>query len=153
MFERICDDQNVLEKTQYYLPFHFERQWKEEFNMTVWRNSPWCIFNSLKCHSSCLELLHVRGMCICRSFNKLLFFFSKMNLELNLFLPFLCLLSSVSSCHVQYMHSALLFSNYLPNFEIISETMEKNRIYVFKLNNESVYSIGIFRMLLFSHSV
>lgn len=99
MFGRICNDQNVLKKIQYYLPFHFDRQWKK-VNMTVWRNSPWCIFSSLKCHSSCLELWDVRGMCICLSFNKLFCFFSKMNLELNLFLPSLCLLSSVSPCHV-----------------------------------------------------
>ena len=121
--------------------------------MTFWRNRPQCIFNILKCHISCLELWDVGGVCNCLSFNKLsLFFFSKENLKLNLLLPFPCLLSSLCLCHAQYMLSALPLSSYLPDFEIISETMEgkKNLSCVSELNNEAVYSIGILRMFLFS---
>lgn len=74
---------------------------------------------------SCLELGDVGGVCNCLSFNKLSLFFSKKNLKLNLFLPFCCLLISMFPCHVQYVLSALPLSDYLPDFEIVSETVDK----------------------------
>lgn len=119
--------------------------------MTFWRNGPQWVFNILKCHTICLKFWD-SGVCVTASYLIIcIYFFSKRKQKLNLLMPPLCLLSSICLCQVQYVPFALPFSNYLPNFEIISETIEKKNLsYILKLNNEAVYSMGIFRMLLFS---